>query len=165
MPTDDVTALDLWTLVIAVLAAITGIAALVSQIYSHVASGPRVKVAVANALLTSNGAWALSVDVTNVGRLPVTILEVGLILDDDHSKKVPIHAMHPAMRVGPDVPSRLIDGDAVAWYVEPADVATKIVANHWRHDVRGYVRLATGKRLISDNRIDVVNLAQIATRS
>src|SRR4051794_19077042 len=69
----DVTPLDYWTLALAIIGALTGLAALAAQVWSVALSGPRIKVSVANALPTADLRWVLSVDASNVGRLPVTL--------------------------------------------------------------------------------------------
>lgn len=157
----NATALDYWTLAIALVGGATGLAALVTQVWGLILSGPRVKVTVANALLTRNGAWALSLDVSNIGRLPVTLLEMGVTFRANGEwQKVPLAAMPPDSWDGPEATHRLPDGEAVTWVLEPGIVAHG-VAQRGAAEVHGYVRLATGKVIRSRKAIDVVNLASL----
>jgi hypothetical protein len=151
------------TLALAVVGALTGVAALGAQIWSYIASGPRIKVSLSDALMTASGKFQIGVDVTNVGRMPVEVLEVGLLLNKDNDKKAPIHAMHLAYWVGPDLPLRLQDGSQTAWFVEPSVIALKAREEGWTPTVRGYVRLGTGKviRTRRGKARDALSLAQL----
>lgn len=91
---NNATALDYWTLLIALVGGSTGVAALVTQVWGLVLAGPRVKVTVANALLTDNGVWAPSLDASNLGRLPVTLLDMGVtFFVGGEWQKAPLGAM------------------------------------------------------------------------
>lgn len=155
------TTLGYWTLVIAIVGGMTGVAALVTQVWGLVLAGPRVKVTVANALLSRNAAWVLSLDASNIGRLPVTLLEMGITFRAGNEwQKVPIGGMPPGSWEGPGAPYRLPDGEAVTWIINPGPLASG-VAERGAADVHGYVRLATGRLVKSRNAIDVVNLAHL----
>lgn len=157
----NVTSLEFWTLVIALVGALTGVAALVTQVWGLVLAGPRVKVTVANALVTSTGAWALSLDASNVGRLPVTLLEMGITFRAGREwKKAPVGAMPRGSWDGPSAAYRLPDGEAVTWVLDPGRLAPGVAARG-AAAVHGYVRLATGKVIRSRNAIDVVSLAKL----
>lgn len=157
----NATALEYWTLVIAVVGGVTGVAALVTQVWGLVLAGPRVKVTVANALLTSNGVWALSLDASNVGRLPVTLLEMGVTFRAGGEwKKAPVGGMPPGSWNGEAAAHRLPDGEAVTWILDPGALAPR-VAERGAAEVHGYVRLATGRVVRSRNSIDVVSLAKL----
>jgi hypothetical protein len=124
-------------------------------------AGPRVKVTVANALLTSNGAWALSLDASNVGRLPVTLLEMGVTFRTrGRWQRAPVGVLPPGSWNGPSAAPRLSDGEAVTWILDPGALAHG-VAERGAAEVHGYVRLATGKVVRSRNAIDVVSLAKL----
>ncbi len=158
---NDATALNYWTLAIALVGGITGVAALVTQVWGLVLAGPRVKVTVANALLTRNGVWALSLDASNIGRLPVTLLEMGVTFRVGNEwQKAPIGAMPPGSWEGPQGAHRLPDGEAATWILDPAALAPG-VSQRGAADVHGYVRLATGRVVRSRNAIDVVTLAKL----
>jgi len=157
----NATAHDFWTLVIAVVGGVTGVTALAIQVWGLVLAGPRVKVTVANALLTSNGAWVLSLDASNVGRLPVTLLEMGVTFRTASGwQKAPVGGMPPGSWDGPSAAHRLPDGEAVTWILDPGTLAHG-VANRGAAEVHGYVRLATGKVVRSRKGIDVVSLAKL----
>jgi hypothetical protein len=68
------------TLTVAIIGAVTGLIALSAQIWQTAVSGRRVKVSVINALATDTWRW-LSIDLTNVGRLPVTVADVGVMVE------------------------------------------------------------------------------------
>jgi hypothetical protein len=163
--TDTTSALDYWTLAIAIIGAATGIAALLAQVWQFALAGPRIKVAVSNAMTTQDGRWWLDIDVRNPGRMPVTVLDVGLVVEikGQESGRMPIAALHPAMWQGPPLSYRLVDGNSESWRMAPEVVALDLLQRKARHNVRAYVRLATGKTIDSRNRIDVVNLAEVAS--
>lgn len=76
-------------------------------------SGPRVKVTVASALVTGQRGWLLSLDASNVGRLPVTILELGTTFcAGGEWKKAAAGMMPPGTALGPGLPHRLADGES-----------------------------------------------------
>lgn len=158
---NNATALDYWTLLIALVGGSTGVAALVTQVWGLVLAGPRVKVTVANALLTDNGVWAPSLDASNLGRLPVTLLDMGVtFFVGGEWQKAPLGAMPHGSWKGPKGAHRLPDGEAVTWILDPVALAPGVAARG-AADVHGYVRLATGKVVRSRNAIDVVNLARL----
>ena len=136
---NDPTALDYWTLAIALLGAITGLGALAAQVWSVALSGPRIKVSVANALPTADVRWVLSVDASNVGRLPVTLVDYGIAFRHGREwKRAPIAAMDSRRWQGPQGPYRLSDGDSVTWLVDPAWIA-ETLREHDKRDVHGYM--------------------------
>lgn len=158
----DPTALAYWTLAIALLGAAAGVAALATEVWGLVLAGPRIKVTVANALSTADGKWYLSVDASNVGRLPVTLLDMGVTFRAGGEwKSAPMGSMPEWMREGPNAPHRLQDAEQVTWLIHPASLAATALAEDRGKVVKGYVRLATGKTVRSRNEIDVVNLASL----
>lgn len=159
------TLLDYWTLAIAIVGALTGIAALFAQVWSHVLSGPRVKVGISNSLpIPDSGPlrWVLGLEASNVGRLPVTITSSGLMFKgrDGETKKIPIGMARQAVIFGPHGPHRLPDGESATWLLEPAGIA-QTVSEQGARDVRGFVSLATGKTVVGRKKIDIVNLANL----
>lgn len=155
------TALDYWTLALAVVGSATGVAALATQVWGLVLAGPRVKVTVANALVTGSGAWVLSLDASNLGRLPVTLLDQGVTFRSGGEwVKAPVGGMPQGAYDRPAGPHRLPDGEAVTWLLDPAALAPG-VAQRGASVVHGYVRLATGATVRSRKGIDVVNLARL----
>ncbi len=154
---------DAASLTLAAAGAATGLVALGAQTWQFRLSGPRIKVSMAQALTTADGHWHLSLDVTNIGRMPVTVLDVGIIVEVGSEKKTTsLAVLGPAMWVGPGLPLRLIDAESATFLAEPSVVALGLRRENARQDAKGYARLATGQRIVSRNRIDVLNLAQIA---
>lgn len=100
---NNATALEYWTLMIAVVGGLTGVAALVTQVWGLALAGPRVKVTVANALITGNGSWVLSLDASNVGRLPVTLLEMGVTFRAGGRRRLS-ERCHPGRGTAPQLP-------------------------------------------------------------
>ncbi|WP_028636966.1 hypothetical protein [Nocardioides sp. URHA0032] len=160
----DPTALDYWTLAIAVVGALTGIAALCAQVWAHVLSGPRVKVGLANSLpVTPSGPsrWLLSIEASNVGRLPVTVTSFGVSFREGRKwKNMP--GFHPpqALMHGPSGAHRLNDAEAVTWLLDPVPFA-KTISDVGVRNVYGFVNLATGKTIRSRKSFDLVNLASL----
>lgn len=158
---NEPTGLDYWTLAIALLGAVTGVAALVTQVWGLVLSGPRIKVSVASAFAPGQTGWLLSLDASNVGRLPVTILELGTTFRAGGEwKKAAVGMMPSGTAVGPDIPHRLADGEASTWVLDPITLA-KATEDHGVTAVHGYVRLATGQTLRSRRKVDVSSLARM----
>lgn len=159
---NDPTALDYWTLCIALVGALTGLAALGVTVWSTVLAGPRIKVAVANSYATASDDWWLSVDASNIGRLPVTIMDMGITFRAKGSwKSAPAAGMRSDFWQGPPAPLRLADSEAVTWIFRPNSLAASLAADHGVRNVHGYVRLATGRTVRSRNMIDVANLASL----
>ena len=150
------------TLALALVGAATGIAALMIEVWSLVIAGPRVKIVVANALVSADGNWWLSIDVSNIGRLPVTLLDVGVAFQiRGEWKRAPIATMPPQLISNRDIPRRLVDGDQATWLVHPGALAADLHTTYGARDVYVYARLATGKTDRSRNRIDLANLANL----
>jgi hypothetical protein len=150
------------TLALAIIGAVTGLAALLAQVWQFTASGPRVKVTASNALTTTDLQWHLSIDLSNVGRLPATINDVGVLVESGGKvQKMPMVGLGAANWSGPPLPLRLIDGEAATYLLSAVVVAQGLASEHARRDVRVYAKLATNQQIPSRNRIDVVNLAQL----
>lgn len=146
--------------VLAVVGAITGVTALGLQAWQFHLSGPRVKVTPSNALKTAQMRWAFSLDVTNPGRMPVTVEEVGVLLGG--GRKIPLGALNSSLWSGPSLPHRLLDAEAATWLADPVALAHGAISEGSGTDVRVYARLATGKQKRSRRRFDIANLARIA---
>lgn len=160
---NDPTALDYWTLCIALVGALTGLAALAVTVWSTVLAGPRIKVTVANSYATASDDWWLSVDASNIGRLPVTILDMGITFRANGKwKNAPAAGMRPHLWQGTPAPHRLADAEAVTWLFRPDVLAASLAEEeHGVKNVHGYVRLATGETVRSRNMIDVADLASL----
>lgn len=155
----DPTALDYWTLVIAFVGATTGLAALGAQVWSFALSGPRIKVSLATSFSPNSPGFFLSLDVINVGRMPVTLAEYGITFGD--GKKIPVPMMGQGVLLrGPVGAHRLVDGESETWLFLPGPLALEIQKLGYK-DVRGYVRLATGKTVKGRKAQDIVRIAKM----
>lgn len=155
----DPTALDYWTLAIAIVGAATGLAALGAQVWSVTLSGPRIKVGLATSFMPGRDGWLLSLEVMNVGRMPVTLAEYGVTFGD--GKKIPVGMMGQGVVLhGPAGAHRLIDGESETWLFLPGPLAHEI-QKLGNKEVRGYVRLATGKVVKSRQAVDIARIASM----
>lgn len=142
--------------------AVTGITALVLQAWQFHLSGPRVRVGVGNGLRPPDMYAVLTVEVTNVGRLPVTVTGVGVAFGDDNN--VPFASINARLYQGPDLPLRLPDGESATWVADPVVLAESVARNGGGRQVRAFANLATGKRLRSRRTVDVGHLAALNHR-
>jgi hypothetical protein len=102
------------------------------------------------------------VDASNIGRLPVTILDMGITFRANGKwKNAPAAGMPPQLWQGTPAPHRLADAEAVTWLFRPDMLAASLAEEHGVKNVHGYVRLATGETVRSRNMIDVANLASL----
>ena len=155
------------SLVLSIIGAATGILALTAQVWQFRLSGPRIKVTLNNALVNRSSLsgqieprWYLCLNVSNVGRLPVTLLDVGIVVESGSEPgNMSIVPLDPADGWGPPVPHRLIGGEATDFFVAPVILARALEERRSGRASKGYVGLATGKTVTSRNRINVVNLA------
>lgn len=116
-PVADPTALDYVTLGIAGVGAVTGLAALGATWAQFALSGPRVKVTTGTGY--GGGNWLVTV--TNTGRTPVSIGNVGLSLHTPHGHAddhVPIGLEQARNRAsGPPIPVRLEPYSEATWHL------------------------------------------------
>jgi hypothetical protein len=164
-----VDALEIVTLVVAIVGAVTGVAALVWEAATFVLSGSRVKVALTHAWLGGGGVVtgplgeigkqppderfpveALGVEVRNVGRLQASVtgcaIEVG---------PVAISAFVPHNE---PLPHRLDIGEENTWFVEVAQIHAAVsaaVRTFGPVEIRARASLGTGKRITSRNSISL----------
>ncbi len=166
------TALDIVTLVIAVVGAVTGIGALFWNIAEFRLTGPRVKVRIQAAMLskpmgtaivgpvevwqqTSDPRFdeqAVGIEVRNVGRFPATVQKYQVNLTGGAAFS------YMQSLVGPPVPHRLEPGDKETWYIELHAVAATQAAfmtmkNGNNAALRASVELGTGRSIESENSI------------
>jgi hypothetical protein len=164
------------TLALAIVGALTGLAALLAQVWQFAVSGPRVKVSASQAITTADGQWHLGIDLTNVGRLPVTINDVGVLVETPstrgrlidryltHTEKMTMVGLGLAHWSGPPLPHRIIDGEAATYLLRPAVVALGLASNNARKDARVYAKLATNK-MIKSNRLKRIDVMALALRN
>lgn len=135
----QVTALDITTLVIAVVGALTGVASLAWTVASHALSGARVKVELKAGWLGGGGAVTLPftnfgsvarpegidgpavvvVEARNVGRLPCSVVGWGVSVGS-------AQLGHVQLPVNPALPHRLEVGEEGSWFVEMHSVLALI---------------------------------------
>lgn len=95
----------------------------------------------------------------NVGRMPVTLAECGIMFGD--GKKIPVGLMGQEVVLhGPAGAHRLIDGEAETWLLMPGPLARQ-AQKLGQKDVRGYVRLATDKVVKGRTTQDIVTIANM----
>lgn len=152
------------TLALAIIGAATGVVALAAQVWQFTATGPRIKVRASNAISTDDGQAHLSIDLINVGRIPATINDVGIIVERPGSpafRTMPMVELGNAYWSGPSLPHRLIDGESATYFLFPVAISLGLNGKNARHDIRVYAKLATDKLIKSRNRIDVKALADL----
>lgn len=123
----DATALDITTLVIAVVALALSVAALVWQIVSWWLTGAIVKVATRLAVGVGpmiGGVKMIAIDVRNVGRSPVSIEQWGLSLP---AAKMQLVIPAPLPWMGPTVPLTLEGGHSKTWYMSIDEVRNALL--------------------------------------
>jgi hypothetical protein len=114
-----------------------------------------------NAFAPGQDGWLLTVNASNVGRLPVTVLEQGVAFKVGGKWKHAPLGMMPPGTVEPSAGThRLPDSESVTWVMTPGPIAAS-VADEGARKVYAYVRLATGKTLRSRKAVDVVRLARM----
>lgn len=168
------TALDIVTLVVALIGAITGVAALAWGVAQHRLTGARVKVALVGGWAMGGGLASgpldtirrpdgagdavVGVQVRNVGRLPAVVTVWGV-----RAGKASCHS-EAFSSFNPPLPKRIEVGEELTWYL-PADM----VATHARvtgqvlgnNRLSARVVLGTGEEITS-KAIAATNLRRLA---
>lgn len=147
----DPTTLDYITLALAIVGAVTGIAALAAQFASLLVSGWRVKVTATHALSTGDERWYVSANVSNVGRQAVTITGLDVLLSGD--RKVPLAMGFDRWVIGPSLPHRLDSGSEATWLFAAEAIMDAVISAKASPVAPVSVALATGKR-VKSNTID-----------
>lgn len=168
--------LDLITLVVATIGAVTGVAALGWGIAQHMLSGARVRVSLVGGWFMNGGIAAgplatiqrpnellgeavVGVVVRNVGRLPATVTVWGV-----KAGKLSFHS-YDYQQFNPTIPHRVEAGEEATWYVPASSVVATV---HASTEVLGdgqltaRVVLGTGKEITSKPRLDPALLARLA---
>lgn len=123
-------------------------------------AGPRVKVTVGNAFVPGQGGWLLTVDASNVGRLPVTVLDQGVAFKvGGEWKHVPLGMMASGTVQPLAGTHRLRDNESITCVMPPGPIAATLPKGTRR--AHAYVRLATGRTLRSRKAVDIVQLADL----
>ena len=153
----DPTALDITTLVIAVVGLAAALLSLGWQVASWLLSGPRVLVGISPGIATmtdgSIGPPCIAVEARNVGRAEASIVMWGFRLPDGGTF---FPAMTPGTWWGPSLPSTLAGGHSASWLVEVASlVEARAQAGFGEVDVRAVVSLGSGKKIVSRSALKV----------
>ncbi len=135
--------MEVTTLVIAIIGAITGLGSLAWQVVTWGQSGPVVAVTARQSFPTYGdhvGDPHMSVTASNTGRSPVTVKGWGLRMPDGQTMVMPCNLSWSA-----SLPHRLEPGADASWYMPTAEVQ-KFCAEHGiRHqDMTAFVNLADG---------------------
>lgn len=138
--------MEVTTLVIAIIGAITGVAALAWQVITWRQSGPVVVVTATQAFPTYGpgvGEPHVNVTASNSGRSPVTVKGWGLRFPDGQTMVFP----NPVPWSDP-LPNRLEPGADASWYVPTVEVA-RACAQHGvrQQDMTAFVNLADGRTI------------------
>ncbi len=152
------TSLDILTLSVAIIGAVTGVVALAMQAVQFGRSGPRVRIQMGAAVSWETKDGCIAVEVQNVGRLPTTLLDVGFafrITDDERHSGTRLESgpLLPGGRWhGPPLPCRIDSADALRWEVDPR-VVTRMVDDEPVAAVSAYVKMAGDRVVISTDRM------------
>ena len=156
VPDGDPTALDITTLVIAVLGLAAALLSLGWQVASWLLSGPRVRAGISPGIATmtdgSIGPPCIAVEARNVGRAEASVAMWGFKLPDGGTF---VPAMTPGTWWGQSLPVTLSGGHAATWLVDIASlVEARTQAGLGEVDVRAFVTLGSGK-IVSRSTIKV----------
>jgi len=164
------TALDIVTLIVAIVAALMGLAALVWNIAEFRLAGPRVKVTIKAAMLSKpvgamvvgpEAIWsqtsdprfderAIAITARNVGRLPTTVEKYEVKVADGFAFS------YTQSLVGPPIPHRLDAQESATWYIElhaaaALQGAALAAAGVTARPLRAAITLADGRQVTSDS--------------
>jgi hypothetical protein len=132
--------------ILAAIGAITGVPSLGWQVYIWSASGPRVRVEIANAFPvygSTMGEHCFSVKAINDGRAPAVIQGWGLRAPNGQDLVV----INP-LPFSEKLPSTLDPGSSTTYFIEASDVSKMCKElNVAVADMAPWVRLATGKEI------------------
>ena len=151
MPDGDPTALDITTLVIAVIGLAAALLSLGWQVASWLLSGPRVRAGISPGIVTMSdgtiGPPCITVEARNVGRAEASLVMWGFRLPDGGTF---VPAMSPGTWWGPSLPVTLAGGHATTWLVNIESlVEARAQAGFAEVDIRAVVSLGSGKKIVS----------------
>lgn len=151
----DPTALDITTLVIALIGLVAALVSLGWQVASWLLSGPRVRAGISHGVMTmsdgSIGPPCIAVEARNVGRAEASLVSWGLRLPDGGTFVPP---MSPGTWWGPSLPHPLAGGHSVTWLVDIGSIVeARAQAGFDEVDVRSVVTLGSGKKVESASTI------------
>ena len=170
----EITAFDVVTLIVAIVGAFMGLAALVWNVAEYRLTGPRVKVEIKAAMPSTgmDGAmtgpedvWsqhldprfsdrAVAIKVRNVGRFPATVESYQVDIAEGYAFS------YVQSLLGPPVPHRMEAGEAETWFIEFDAVkafkdAVGATVDLKDHTVRASLLLGDGRRVKSKNSIAI----------
>lgn len=148
MIADAPSALEIATLVIAVVGLVLGVVSLVWQMVSWTYEGPRIKVQTTRGFRVS-GAGATSdahvvVTARNVGRSAVELTSWGFDLGRDTTTFMP-----PTVSTPTRLPSTLAGGHEAKFFLAEAQLKEAVARANTGQQPRAFVTIATGKRCYS----------------
>jgi hypothetical protein len=152
----DPTALDITTLVIALVGLAAALLSLGWQVASWLLSGPRVRAGISRAIMTmtdgSLGPPCIAVEARNIGRAEASLVSWAIRLPNEGTI-VPM--MSPGTPWwGPSLPHPLAGGHSVTWLVDfDSFVGARTQAGFGEVDVRAVVSLGSGKKIVSHSTI------------
>lgn len=142
--------MEVAALVLGIVGAVTGVAALAWQVITWTKSGAVVRVTAAQAFVALGGSSEQFLNVTarNTGRSPVTVKAWGLQFPDGRT----LAFLKPAPWSSP-LPHRLEPGAEGDWYALTAEVARSCAEYRVRQqDMTAFVNLADGRTIIARER-------------
>jgi hypothetical protein len=143
--------MEVTTLVIAIIGAVTGIGSLAWQVVTFRQSGPVVTVTATQAMPTYGaevGDPHVDVTARNTGRSPVTVTGWGLRFPDGQGMIFP-----NALRWSTSLPHRLEPGANASWYWPTEEVKRASAERGVRYqDLTAYVNLADGRTINAKRR-------------
>jgi hypothetical protein len=154
----DPTALDITTLVIALIGLAAALLSLGWQVASWLLSGPRVRVGISHAIMTmtdgSVGPRCIAVEARNVGRAEASLVSWAISFPDGGTI---VPAMSPGTPWwGPSLPHPLGGGHSATWLVDfDSFVKARAQAGFGEVDIRAVVSLGSGKKIVSRSTIKV----------
>jgi hypothetical protein len=161
---NEVTSLDVLTMGVAIVGAVTGIVALVVQSIQFRSSGPRLKVDLLWAWIGPGGSGAITVPMTgkrptppeqgydtlmlavqarNTGRAATTVETAGIRRSDG------MRFHHPTAPVGPSTPVRLEAESSVMFFVDPQPMLVAAEVIPATGGIAAYVMLGSGREVRS----------------
>lgn len=156
--TDGPSTFDYFTLAIAIVGAITGLAALGATWAQFMLSGPRLRVYGATAI-AGEGVFYLSVTVENRGRTAADVSGLSLRLPDGKTH-VPVGMLQwQGQAMGDPFPARLEPFTSRTWLVRVENVVRDLQEKGLKAKVTPFFSFA-GKEVIAKKPVDLADIAR-----
>lgn len=130
---------------LSIVGALTGLTALLLQLWQFALSSPRIKVTAFQGILISDRVQTIIIQVTNTGRIATTIQSLSIELDWD-GPHIPLGAHNRNDYRGPDLPIRLEHLSHEVWTMALKTILDAKTEEVSIHIVRGLVTLSNGKK-------------------